>query len=301
MPFTPKLTDDQVREIRHSQASARALAERYGVTHPTILNVRERRTYNHVPDETIGPFYDQPNNEFVTADALEFMATLPDGYCETVVTSAPFGSAISPGPGSSSQQRYGGGYRRNDWMSYPEKVDWQRNAIHECIRVAGIGGVVLYHHKPGTSTYGPFDPMHELIEGFPLNRIIIWNHQGRGLSQRSSRTKQAYLTYDVIFMFTGRYWSMPEGSLELALEWGDVWDIPFSRRHESPFWFSDELADRCVALGRGRVLDPLAGHGTTVLAAIRAGRDWLACDIEPSFREAFEARRSMQEQYGYPF
>ena len=54
-----------------------------------------------------------------------------------------------------------------------------------------------------------------------------------------------------------------------------------------------ELADRCVALGSGMLVDPFAGTGSTVLAAIRAGRDWLACGSNPSYLEAFEMRRSM--------
>lgn len=50
------------------------------------------------------------------------------------------------------------------------------------------------------------------------------------------------------------------------------------------------LADRCVALGTGMVLEPQAGTKSTALAAVRAGRDWLACGTAPANMETFELR-----------
>ena len=106
--------------------------------------------------------------------------------------------------------------------------------------------------------------------------------------------------YDVMFVFTGRYWMVPRDSEEEAVGWGDVWDI---RRfgHEIinfPSALPFEVAYRCVVLGEGVVLDPFAGSGTTVFAAIRAGRSWLACDSNPEHRSLFERRRALVEQYG---
>ena len=43
---------------------ARVLAERHGVTHPTILNVREGRTYKHVRDEPLVPALDWSPGEY---------------------------------------------------------------------------------------------------------------------------------------------------------------------------------------------------------------------------------------------
>ena len=61
------------------------------------------------------------------------------------------------------------------------------------------------------------------------------------------------------------------------------------------------LVDRCVALGRGRVLDPYAGSGATVLAAVRAGRNWLACDTDPEQVGTFHRRHGILEQNGLYF
>jgi hypothetical protein len=45
-----RLTEDQVREIRASNETHRVLAERFGVSRPTITSVRTRRTWKHVPE-----------------------------------------------------------------------------------------------------------------------------------------------------------------------------------------------------------------------------------------------------------
>lgn len=47
-----KLTDDDVRAIRQSTGKGRDLARHYGVSPSVISNVRNRKTWAHVPDET---------------------------------------------------------------------------------------------------------------------------------------------------------------------------------------------------------------------------------------------------------
>ena len=43
-----KLTDEVVRAIRQSSDSARVLAERFGVSKPTVKDIRKRRTWRHI-------------------------------------------------------------------------------------------------------------------------------------------------------------------------------------------------------------------------------------------------------------
>ena len=274
-----KFTDAEIREIRQSPRSARDLAKHYNVTHPTILNVLDRRTYKHVPDH-VGS---GPNNEYAVAHAGTFLRGLPSGYCETVVTSPP----VNRRPAFST---YG-----DVAMPHQDYVGWQRDIIAQCIRVTGPEGIVLYLHRFENS-----DTRCVLTDGFPLQQIIIWNHQMRGFFPDSRRMTRLPNAYDVIFMFTGPRWAVPDEAVEAVIQWGDVWDIvprgnDFRMLGGHPSRFPDELADRCVALGRGRVLDPFARNGTTPLAAIRAGRDWLACDIEQHHLIEFKQRLERME------
>ena len=284
MPFVGRFTDDEVRAIRQSPRSARDLAREYGVTHATILHIRERRTYKQVPDHQ----GHGPRNEYCIGDGLEFLRGLPGGYCETVVASVPSNRR------SFSIRHHDRDDR--DVMSHHDYWYWQSRVIHECIRVAGAGGMVLYHN-PDWRTATRMDtpnmlaglPM--LADGLPLRQIIIWNHGGWPRLPRKRMTRLPD-TYEPILMFTGRHWSVPAETAAAAHYWGTVWDIAldgdsYSKDPRRPCPFPEELAARCVALGRGMVLDPFAGRGTTVLAAIEAGRDWLACDTDLRYIEEF--------------
>ena len=285
-----KLTDGQVREIRRSVESARALAERYGVSHPTILKVREGSTYSHVTDDDDDPVVGGYHNAYFLTDAWDFLRGLPDGYCRTVMTSPP--EATYP----FSVRRHG--TKGEDIRrSYRDYVDEQYAIIAECIRVAGDRGIVLYHHRPRLAT-GRLDLGQHLTQEFPLRGAIIWHYKKSRLPAVSRNKRQLPNTYDMIFMFAGRQWTLPEKSSEDIREWGDVWEIRLDRdsRKFSPR-LPNELVDRCIALGTGRVLDPYAGGGAIALGAIRAGRNWLACDTDPERAAVFEQRRAMIEQH----
>ena len=289
-------TDDAVRAIRQSPLPARTLAKEYGVSHPTILNIREQRTYKHVPDGVgVGL-----KNQYVITDAQDFLYKLPSGCCPTVVTSPP----LRQRPAYSMKNR---DYREE--QSRIEYVQWQRDIISECLRIAGPSGIVLYHHRFEVSTRRELDTRYALTEGLPLRQIIIWNHHMKGFIPNRPRKNRLPTTYSVFFMFTGPHWSIPPESIAAAMAWGDSWDIKpnpeydlwetassrrNNRRHRLSF--PDELADRCIALGTGTVLDPFAANGATVLAAIRAGRDWLACDSEPTYLQAFQMRQLMLDR-----
>jgi hypothetical protein len=52
---TRKLTDDEVRRIRHGGESPKMLAAEFGVPVKLIGNVRQRHTYRSVPDESLPP------------------------------------------------------------------------------------------------------------------------------------------------------------------------------------------------------------------------------------------------------
>ena len=293
MPFQRRFTDDEVREIRQSPRSARDLAKQHGVTHATILNIRGRRSYKHVPDRShYGPNSDHgPNNEYVTADGLLFLQTLGEGYCETVVTSGP--QRRPPFSVHKHLQDQG------DKGSLTDYMDRELDIITECIRVAGVSGIVLYHRRFGFAGPRRQEISSYLTRGLPLRNIIIWNHRQRLFLPLRTRRSGLPNAYDVIFMYTGRHWSMPDKSRSAAIEWGDVWDIEpeFGNLYRSNFGrppeISAEIADRCVALGKGRVLDPFAGKGAVPLAAVRAGRDWLACDTEERYQVEFEEQHAM--------
>ena len=288
MPVPPRFSDDDVRAIRQSSLSARALARKYGVTHATISNIRDRRTYKGVPDH-LGEL---PTDEYHIADALSFLKTLPDGYCETIVMAyRTLSRSLSLASGRDAT---------TDWRQPGSYTLALRELIRECIRVAGPSGVVFYLHSFVNQLIRGMNIRSSLVTQRPLRQVIVVNYPNANKSRSRNPVRRMRIlphTYDVIFMFTGQHWSVPKEIAAEAAEWGDVWHLetgrPLQANSPAPFTpeFTEELATRCIVLGTGRVLIPNAASGTVILAAIRAGRDWLACDTDESLKRDFEGRR----------
>ena len=299
MPSNRRFSDDQVREIRQSPLSARELAAQYEVSHPTILNIRDRRTYKNVPDHLgLDLLRPEVKSQYVLQEPLDFLRSLPDGCCGTAVTTPP----VRQRPAIIG--RSSGWTMRDERMAQYEYVDLQRRVIEECLRVVGPEGVLLYLHRFEVSTRRAMDTRHDIISEFPLRQIIIWNHGMRLLMPGHRQVNRVPNNYGVIFVFSGPRWSIPEESRRKAMAWGDVWDIKPNpgedlwdhasrRRQRHAYSLPAELADRCIAFGSGMVLDPFAASGAVPLAAIRASRDWLVSDTDRSYWDAFETRRAM--------
>lgn len=73
-----------------------------------------------------------------------------------------------------------------------------------------------------------------------------------------------------------------------------VWDIPTKPFSEAHFaTYPEELVSNCIKAGcpaGGLVLDPFFGSGTTGVAAMKLGRDWLGCELNPEYIEIAKKR-----------
>lgn len=281
---TKRLTDAEVREIRRSGLSSRTLAEEYGVSQPTIIRVKNGKSYSQVPELEDSPL----RGQYVRKYALELLSGLPSGYCPTVVTSPPL----------FSMSNYSRQYMSRDEARF-HYIRRQLRVIEECVRVAGDEGVVLYHTTLDIKSDLLYE--YERLGGLPSPEIIIWDHLA---PEPGSAGWQDTTSYILVFR---------EKSSATAHTWEDTWKIePMDeheymdaadwsysysayRRYMQQRWYSfpDELADRCISFGWGTVLDPFAGDGAIPLAAMRAGRPWLACDTRVSLMEIFNRRASL--------
>ena len=57
---------------------------------------------------------------------------------------------------------------------------------------------------------------------------------------------------------------------------------------------------RLVVPANGMVLDPFLGSGTTAVAAILAGRDWVGCEMTPEYWPLIEGRVRWAEEQPRP-
>ena len=76
----------------------------------------------------------------------------------------------------------------------------------------------------------------------------------------------------------------------------DVWSIPLKPLKEAHFaTFPEKLVEPCVLAGckpNGIVLDPFFGSGTTGVVALKHGRDFVGCELNPEYVEIANRRTS---------
>ena len=280
MPLERRLTEDQVRYVRTSAKSSVQLADEFSLDRRAIDRTRHRETYKDVPD--VPPSAAAPpalrRNDYVLGDSLKLMGDLPDGYAQTIVAAPPM---FRPSHSSRS-------HVDNARLLY---IDRQRTIIREGLRVAGPNGVLLYVHRYDLAAdlldVGP----GRIPEFFP-EQVIVWDAMAKE-DPPSASTRRIPGQHRAIYVFAGNRWRIPLDIKNEVGDWGDVWRMGARLQDGGTLEMPDQLADRLISMGPGRVLDPFAGVGAIGLAAARKNRDWTlfgkSAQDQRTFRQDLQA------------
>ncbi len=222
-------------------------------------------------------------NQIHQGDCLTLLAELPDSSVNLVVTSPPYNLLNSSGNGMKNGN--GGKWSRaalmqgyvdhGDAMPHSDYVDWQRRCLNEMLRVLTPDGAIFYNHKWRVQK-GLLQDRADIIDGFPVRQIIIWQRSG-GFNHNPGYFLP---TYEVIYLI-----AKPEFRLApKAGGVGDVWKIRQDRGNPHPASFPVELARRAIAATTAEiVLDPFIGSGTTAVAALMEGRQYVGIDLSEEY------------------
>jgi site-specific DNA-methyltransferase (adenine-specific) len=232
------------------------------------------------------------HNRIVCGDAVDIMRQLPDGCIDLVVTSPPYNMR------GGSQPLHGGhiwrpalanGYDGHaDNLPYEEYVAWQRACLNEMLRLVPDTGAIFYNHKWRIQK-GLLQQRHDILSGFPVRQIIIWQRQGGVNFNRSFFLP----TYEVIYLIAKPKFKLVKGACGL----GDVWSIGQERHNPHPAPFPVQLPARIIAATNARtVLDPFMGSGTTALAALGLGRVYVGIEQSESYCQMAEARLTRTQE-----
>lgn len=220
------------------------------------------------------PYWWDGRIKLYRGDCMDMLPSLPDESVDIVVTSPPYNMGLVPGgngrgmyrPGASNKAgRFRDGYdsSNDDAMPYGEYCAWQRRVLAECWRVARLG--VFYNHRPRVEHGVLRDPLDGNY-GLPLRqRIILDRGTGIDVNLRHFCTRGEYL-----LLFAKPAFTLASHS---ASGMGDIWRVGIETNvpdHPAPFPLA--IPARCIdATGAQSVLDPFAGSGTTLRAALDAG------------------------------
>lgn len=238
-------------------------------------------------------------NKIHVGDSLALMRQMPDKSVDLVVTSPPYNLRNSSGGGmrdgsgglwenAKLLDGYADGY--SDDMPYDQYVAWQRSCITEMLRVTKDDGAIFYNHKWRVQN-GLLQDRHEIIAGFPVRQVIIWQRAG-GIN---FNLNYFLPTYEVIYLICRKQFRLAKSKdpkhPKATCGVGDVWKVKQDHENDHPAPFPVEIPLRCISSTDSKVvLDPFMGSGTTALAAKMLGRDWIGMEISPQYADMANKR-----------
>jgi site-specific DNA-methyltransferase (adenine-specific) len=245
-------------------------------------------TENRVPPEALGK---------VHCKSAVHMDELPDSSVHLMVTSPPY----------NANKDYDEDLSLTEYLSMLRQV-WQETyrvlvpGGRACINVANLG------RKPYIPLHS-FIIMDMLSLGFLMRGEIIWNKSASAGSStawgswQSASNPALRDVHEYILVFSKDTFRRDnpekrENSIgrDAFLNWTkSVWDIQTvsARKIGHPAPFPVELPQRLIELytfAGEIILDPFMGSGSTALAALANGRDFVGYDIDPDYVRLAEER-----------
>jgi len=228
-------------------------------------------------------------------DCLEYLKTLEPGSVDAVVTSPPYNTLpASHKPSGFRADRKTGvdkwamkcahGYF--DQRPEQEYQSWLIDILTECVRVCR--GIVWVNHKVRYREGVALHPAR--MFSWPIYSEIIWDRGG----SMALNCQRFAPSHEMILGF-GRpvWWNQKLNKL------CSVWKISQEmNRTDHPCPYPLEIPKRLIEAScppNGIVLDPFSGSGTTGVACVRTGRNFLGCEIDPGYY-AIAQRRIADEQ-----
>lgn len=249
-----------------------------------------------------GVIYRHPKGEIVCADALSFLNSLCNGCADIVFLDPPFNLG----------KRYGKNGSHHDRKKEAEYIEYMTKVISRSAEILKDGGALYLYHIPKWAIR--LSPQLEAHLNFRhWIAISMKNSFVRGNNLYPAHYALLYYTKGSPCAFTrpkvpkpicakckkdlrdyGGYKKYVENGINLS----DVWDDVSPVRHRaSKTRIANELpilipqrVTTISGVSKGLVVDPFAGSGTMILAALSAGMRFVAADCEREYCDLMRER-----------
>ena len=229
-----------------------------------------------------------PQAKLHIGDCLNVMPAMASGSVDLIFTSPPYNLRAAKGGWQGG--RWKNAKLRNGYASYDDAlphdqyVAWMKEVLTECWRLLSDDGAIFFNHKPRIQKGELWNPI-ELNPGLPVRQIVIWD-RGSGMNFNPGYFLPSH--EQIIIFAKSKFKLKPYLS---GGDWKDVWKIPIERNNDHPAPFPVALPQRAIEATNARViLDPFAGSGSTGVAAVRCGRNFVGIDIDRGYLESAKQR-----------
>ena len=213
-------------------------------------------------------------------DCLEVMKSMPDKSVDAVITDPPYGIDYQSARRIDSERKP---KIENDKRPY---IWW----LHDAFRVTKDDGALLCF-----CDWRYQDLWKQVIEvaGWSVKSHVIWDRDWHGLGDLSG---QFAPQHDVVWFATKGKFAFQNGRPKDVIRSRRVSAEDLVHPNEKPKELMDVLINAVTSIG-STVLDCFAGSGTTGVACVQTGRNFIGIEIEPTYFAIAERRiKEAQEQ-----
>ena len=284
---------------------------------------------NHIDPEMERERFAFGVNTITEIDSLEGMQKLPDSCIDVIVTSPPYNIGMDYGLHQDTLPR-------SEYLSWMGKIasEGRRVLKEEGSFFLNIGGKPTDPWIP-FDVIGEFRPHFSLqnvicwVKSIAIEKSSVGKCEAVGgdiaVGHYKPVNSRRFLSqcYEQVFHFTptgrvnldkraigvqyqdksniGRW----KAAVEDLRDRGNVWFIPYPTirsRRAHPTMFPEKLPELCIRLHgttqQMLVLDPFMGLGSTAIACVRLGVDFLGFEIDPHYRRIAEERVRGEQEAG---
>lgn len=236
-------------------------------------------------------------NKIYNMDCLEGMKLMDDQSVDMIVTSPPYNKHMKNGGVTVVSIVYD---EYEDDMDETAYQEWQIRIINECHRVLKDGGSMFYNHKNRYIDGDLVSPLEWLRKtDFKIRQEIIWD-------KRIAANLRGWRFWNVDERI---YWLQKGKPVELKMDvatMSSIWRIFPQKKKEfnHPCGFPVELVMNCISVldGKGKtVMDPFMGSGTTAIASLMRGHNYIGFEVSKTYCDIAEKRLKNEKQKLYLF
>lgn len=220
-------------------------------------------------------------------DCLEVMKNLPDECVDLIITSPPYNLGKTHHTGNNTFKSYS---EYNDDMPEALYQRWQIEVLKECFRILKPTGSLFYNHKNRIKNGVQITPYEWLLKtDFVIKQEIVWQNG----SQNFDKIRFYPMTERV-------YWLAKSANTKMhnAINHHDFftraeWQ-PVGTRGEHKRAYPVKMCEDIIACfdGAETILDPYMGSGTTGVAALKAGRNFIGIELDSTYFQSAQKRLS---------
>jgi site-specific DNA-methyltransferase (adenine-specific) len=240
-------------------------------------------------------------------DSLQYLSLIEDNSMDIILTDPPYFIGYDGGKGWDSQ-----------WNSEKDYLDWCFKWTRECVRVLKDTGIIVIWGTLKTDTFLKHKLfLSEQPELFSQNEII-WSYNWGGRSKNNFARKHEYAwIYSKGKTFT---FNADDVRIERKMkqnirtgkdfEQGTIPTCVWEKNNHTaskdfinwhPTTKNIEILERIILAYTNKgenILDIFLGSGSTVIAALRTGRNIYGCEIDSEYYSLMQQRISKEIQNG---